>query len=111
MSPALEKPLQVILNKRGADDRWRLEKSLNGQMWIDVEVKGQPSKWITLFALTVLDHFAGSSGSSIENQKEKLHPNIFPVYMNLSNLQRLKTLTGTRTANSLILVVWINHNP
>jgi hypothetical protein len=32
MSPALEKPLQVILNKRGPDGRWCLEKSLNGQM-------------------------------------------------------------------------------
>jgi hypothetical protein len=26
-------------------------------MWADVEVKGQPSKWITYFALLVLDHF------------------------------------------------------
>ena len=57
MSPSLEKPLQVILDKRGADGHWRLEKSLNGQMWVDVEVKGQPSKWITYFALAVLDHF------------------------------------------------------
>jgi hypothetical protein len=37
---------------------WRLEKSLNGQMWVDVEVKGQPSKWITLFALVVLEHLS-----------------------------------------------------
>jgi hypothetical protein len=34
-----------------------MDKSLNGQMWADVEVKGKPSKWITLFALIVLDHF------------------------------------------------------
>jgi hypothetical protein len=27
-------------------------------MWADVEVKGQPSKWITLHALIVLDHFS-----------------------------------------------------
>ena len=57
MSAALEKPLRVIHDKRTADGVWLLEKSLNGQMWVDVEVKGQPSKWITLFALTVLDHF------------------------------------------------------
>jgi hypothetical protein len=57
MSEALEKPLQVIRDKRTADGVWRLEKSLNGQMWVDVEVKGQPSKWITLFAMMVLDHF------------------------------------------------------
>ena len=58
MSEALEKPLQVIRDKRTANGVWRLEKSLNGQMWVDVEVKGQPSKWITLFALMVLDHFS-----------------------------------------------------
>jgi hypothetical protein len=57
MNGALEKPLQVIRDKRTTDGVWRLEKSLNGQMWADVEVKGQPSKWITLFALMVLDHF------------------------------------------------------
>jgi len=59
MTDALEKPLQVIRDKRTADGLWILEKSLNGQMWVDVEVKGQPSKWITLFALMVLDHFGG----------------------------------------------------
>ena len=57
MSDALERPLQVIRDKRTTDGVWRLEKSLNGQMCVDVEVKGQPSKWITLFALMVLDHF------------------------------------------------------
>ena len=57
MHAALEKPLQLIRDKRTAGGLWRLEKSLNGQMWVDVEVKGQPSKWITLFALMVLDHF------------------------------------------------------
>ena len=43
MTDALEKPLQVIRDKRTADGVWILEKSLNGQMWVDVEVKGQPS--------------------------------------------------------------------
>jgi hypothetical protein len=57
MDKALEKPLQVVRDKRTADGVWRLEKSLNGKMWVDVEVRGQPSKWITLFALIVLDHF------------------------------------------------------
>ena len=57
MSAALEKPLQVIRDRRMDDGVWRMEKSLNGQMWADVEVKGQPSKWITFSALMVLDHF------------------------------------------------------
>jgi hypothetical protein len=55
---SLEKPLQLIGDKRTADGVWIIEKSLNGQMWVDVEVKGQPSKWITFFALLVLDYFA-----------------------------------------------------
>jgi hypothetical protein len=57
MSEALEDPLQVIRDKQTADGVWRMEKSLNGHMWADVEVKGAPSKWITLFARVVLDHF------------------------------------------------------
>ena len=56
-SKALEKPLQLIRDKRTADGVWILENSLNGKMWADVEVKGQPSKWITLFALMMLDYF------------------------------------------------------
>jgi hypothetical protein len=54
---ALAKPLQLIRDKRTADGVWRMEKSLNGQMWADVEVKGEPSKWITFYATLVLDHF------------------------------------------------------
>jgi hypothetical protein len=54
---ALEKPLQVIRDKRSTDGVWNLDKSFNGKMWADVEVKGQPSKWITLFARIVLEHF------------------------------------------------------
>jgi hypothetical protein len=57
MSEGLARPLQVIMDKRTADGVWLMDKSLNGQMWADVETKGQPSKWITLFACIVLDHF------------------------------------------------------
>jgi hypothetical protein len=57
MSAALVQPLQVIRDKRTADGVWCLENTFNGKMWADVEVKGQPSKWITLFARIVLDHF------------------------------------------------------
>jgi hypothetical protein len=57
MSEGLAKPLQVIKDKRTADGVWLMDRSLNGQMWADVETKGQPSKWITLFASIVLDHF------------------------------------------------------
>ena len=46
--------------RAAADDqwRWRLRTSLNGKMFADVEKKGQPSKWLTLRALQVMEHFA-----------------------------------------------------
>ncbi len=37
--------------------RWKLDDSLNGKMLADIERKGKPSKWITLRAMTVLQHF------------------------------------------------------
>lgn len=55
--PAFDEALDVIESKRGRDGRWRMERSLNGKMWADVERKGAPSKWITLRALAVLRHF------------------------------------------------------
>jgi len=57
MSPALEEPLRIVRSKRSEHGTWKLENSLNGKMWADVEKKGQPSKWLTLAALRVLAHF------------------------------------------------------
>jgi hypothetical protein len=50
----LVKVYQLIMNKQDDQGRWRLENSLNGKMWVDIEKKGQPSKWITLRVLRVL---------------------------------------------------------
>ncbi len=50
----LEKAIELILSKRGADGRWAMKHSLNGKMWVDVEKKGKPSKWVTLRAMRVL---------------------------------------------------------
>jgi hypothetical protein len=49
-----------LLNKQDAQGRWKLENSLNGKMWIDIEKKGQPSKWITLRALRVVKALEGA---------------------------------------------------
>ncbi|MFC2004937.1 hypothetical protein ACFLUY_01790 [Chloroflexota bacterium] len=46
--------LNYIKGKQDSQGRWRMEYSLNGKMWADIEKKGQPSKWITLRALNVL---------------------------------------------------------
>jgi hypothetical protein len=57
MDPRLEKPLEIITDKMTPSGKWNLDNSLNGKMWSDVEEKGLPSKWITYFALYVLNHF------------------------------------------------------
>lgn len=49
-----------LLGKQDAGGRWRLENSLNGKMWVDIEKKGKPSKWVTLRALRVVKGVAES---------------------------------------------------
>ncbi len=52
--PRLKNAIELIRSKRDTDGRWAMKHSLNGKMWADVEVKGKPSKWVTLRALRVL---------------------------------------------------------
>ena len=52
--PRLAGVLQLILDKQDAQGRWKLENTLNGKMWADIEVRGKPSKWVTLRAVRVL---------------------------------------------------------
>lgn len=60
LSGQLERPLNIIKNKMGRDGSWLLDNSLNGKMWVDIEEKGKPSKWITYFSLFVLNHYGWS---------------------------------------------------
>lgn len=52
--PRLKNAIELVLSKRDANGRWALKHSLNGKMSADIEVKGKPSKWVTLRALRVL---------------------------------------------------------
>lgn len=52
MKPALE----LVEETRGRDGKWLLKDSFNGKMWVDIEEKNRPSKWITLRAMRVLKH-------------------------------------------------------
>jgi len=52
--PRLANALALVESKQDAQGRWKMEYSYNGKMWIDIEKKGQPSKWVTLRALRVL---------------------------------------------------------
>lgn len=54
----LANALQFILGKQDARGRWKLENSLNGKMWVDIEKRGKPSKWVTLRALRVVKRVA-----------------------------------------------------
>jgi hypothetical protein len=52
--PRLDEAVAWVLSKQDAQGRWLMEYSYNGKMWIDVEEKGQPSKWVTLRAVRML---------------------------------------------------------
>jgi hypothetical protein len=52
--PRLAETYAWLLSKQDAQGRWKLENSLNGKMWADIEKRGKPSKWITLRALRVI---------------------------------------------------------
>jgi hypothetical protein len=62
--PRLANALQLILSKQDAQGRWKLENSLQGKMWADIEEKGKPSKWVTLRALRVLRNVYGNDKSA-----------------------------------------------
>ena len=52
--PRLKNAAAFVLSKQDAQGRWAMKHSLNGKMWVDIEEKGKPSKWVTLRALRVL---------------------------------------------------------
>ena len=52
--PRLKEATQLVLSKQDERGRWRLDNSLNGKMWTDIEAKRRPSKWVTWRALRAL---------------------------------------------------------
>ncbi len=46
--------LKIIEETRQKDGKWLLKDTFNGKMWIDIEEKHKPSKWITLRAAYIL---------------------------------------------------------
>ncbi len=50
----MQDAIDVILKARQPDGKWLLKNTYNGKMFIDIEEKHKPSKWITLMALTIL---------------------------------------------------------
>lgn len=52
--PRLDGAFELILGKRDAAGRWRLEAPLNGKLWAGFGSRGGQSKWVTLRALRTL---------------------------------------------------------
>jgi hypothetical protein len=50
----LSNAIKMILSKQDGRGRWLMENSLNGKMWMDIEEKKKPSKWVTLRSLRAL---------------------------------------------------------
>ena len=66
MTPQLAEPLDIVKQKMTPHGNWIMENSLNGKMWVDVEQKGKPSKWLTYFGLRVTDHFASEQTDEVD---------------------------------------------
>ena len=53
MKPAID----VLIRKKGKDNRWILQAKHPGQVHFEMEKAGKPSRWNTLRALRILKHF------------------------------------------------------
>ncbi len=53
--PRLAHALDLIRDKQDAAGRWPLEYDYTGKTWVDFGNKKQPSPWVTLRALRVLN--------------------------------------------------------
>ena len=69
--PRLAGALELIRSKQGPDGKWVLEHTLNGKMWVDIESRGQPSKWITLRAMKILNREDAKSAKGFKRREEK----------------------------------------
>ena len=55
----MKEALNLVVSKQDDQGRWKLENTFNGRFQVDIEQKGEPSKWITLNALKALKGFYG----------------------------------------------------
>jgi hypothetical protein len=56
--PRMQDALDVLLKKRRKDGTWPVQAKHAGQVHFDMEKTGDPSRWNTLRALRVLQHFS-----------------------------------------------------
>jgi hypothetical protein len=51
--------VELVKAAQQGDGSWLLKDTFNGKMWVDIEEKNRPSKWVTLRALRTLRRFHG----------------------------------------------------
>ncbi len=52
--PRLSPAIEYLLSKQDSQGRWKLENTMNGKMWTNIEKRGRASKWVTLRVARVL---------------------------------------------------------
>ena len=50
----LREALDLVASRADAQGRWRLQQTFNDRFVVPIETKGEPSRWVTLRALEVL---------------------------------------------------------
>jgi hypothetical protein len=55
----MQEAIDIVVSKQDNEGRWILENTFNGRYQVNIEKKGEPSKWITLNALRTLKRFYG----------------------------------------------------
>jgi len=53
----MQEAVDLVVSKQDASGRWKLANTFNGRFQVDIEEKGEPSKWITLNALRALKRY------------------------------------------------------
>jgi len=53
----MQEAIDIMVSKQDAQGRWILENTYNGRYQVNIEKKGELSKWITLHALRVLKRY------------------------------------------------------
>jgi len=51
--------VELVKAAQQGDGSWLLKDTFNGKMWVDIEEKNRPSKWVTLRAMRTLRRFHG----------------------------------------------------
>lgn len=55
----MQEAIDLVVSKKDGQGRWTLENTFNGRSVVRVERVSEPSKWITLYALKILQSYYG----------------------------------------------------